>query len=42
VLLIVAWHPRLYLLAFATSAGGQEVRDRDRDPVTLRVFGYSS
>lgn len=37
----VAWHPRLYLLAYAT--GTESVlRERDRtDQVTLRIFGYS-
>lgn len=38
----VAWHPKLYLLAYATSnSTGPEMRERDKDPVTLRVFGYS-
>jgi len=37
----VAWHPRLYLLAYASSSGGPDIRERDRDPVTLRIFGYS-
>ncbi|CAK5013030.1 unnamed protein product [Meloidogyne enterolobii] len=37
----VCWHPRLYLLAYATStsSGGLD-RDRDQQP-SLRVFGYS-
>ena len=37
----VCWHPRLYLLAYATSksSGGLE-RDRDQQP-SLRFFGYS-
>ena len=34
------WHPRLYLLAYATSPGSSD-RERDQQP-TLRVFGYSS
>jgi len=32
----VAWHPRLYLLAYATGTPATE-----RDPVTLRIFGFS-
>lgn len=35
----VSWHPRLYLLAYATNYGSGS--DRDREQPTLRVFGYS-
>ncbi|KAI1717425.1 THO complex subunit 3 [Ditylenchus destructor] len=37
----VAWHPRLYLLAYATGLGVDTLRDRDRDNVSVRIFGYS-
>ncbi|KAL3102196.1 hypothetical protein niasHS_003605 [Heterodera schachtii] len=37
----VAWHPRLYLLAYAISGGLNDNRSDRSDQSTLRVFGYS-
>uniref|UniRef100_A0A915CWJ5 THO complex subunit 3 n=1 Tax=Ditylenchus dipsaci TaxID=166011 RepID=A0A915CWJ5_9BILA len=39
----VAWNPHLYLLAYATGASAEGLRERDRaDSSTVKIFGYSS